>query len=77
MSATTSDSTQARSIKIGLPIPHTGSLASPEFVRDYCVTAEEVGFDGLWAVDHLVMPQHTDSLYTLARKPALTTAPAP
>ena len=26
--------------------------------------------DGLWGVDHMVMPHHTDSLYTLGRKPA-------
>jgi probable F420-dependent oxidoreductase len=57
-------------MEIGITVPHTGKLASPEFVRDFCVTAEEAGWDGLWAVDHLVMPHHTDSLYTLARKPA-------
>ena len=28
------------------------------------------GFDSLWGVDHLVMPQHTESDYTLGRKPA-------
>jgi probable F420-dependent oxidoreductase len=52
-------------MEFGVIIPHTGSLASPEFVREFCVTAENAGFDGLWAVDHLVMPHHTDSLYTL------------
>jgi len=57
-------------MEIGITVPHTGKLASPEFVRDFCVTAEEAGWDGLWAIDHLVMPHHTDSLYTLARKPA-------
>lgn len=61
---------RSTSLEIGLPIPHTGRLASPEFVRDFCVAAEELGFHGLWAIDHLVMPHHTDSLYTLARKPA-------
>ena len=30
----------------------------------------KLGFDSLWGVDHLVMPQHTDSDYTLGRKPA-------
>jgi len=57
-------------MEIGLSIPHTGRLASPAFVREFCVTAEEAGFDGLWALDHMVMPHHTDSLYTLGRSPA-------
>jgi len=57
-------------MEFGLVIPHTGPFASPQFVRSYCVTAEEAGFDGLWAVDHMVMPHHTDSKYTLGRQPA-------
>lgn len=55
---------------VGVTIPHTGKHASPEWVREYCITAEQLGFDSLWAIDHLVMPQHTDSDYTLGRKPA-------
>lgn len=57
-------------MEFGTGIPHTGSLASPEYIRAYCQTAEEAGFDSLWAVDHVVMPPHTDSFYTLGRKPA-------
>ena len=53
-------------------IPHTGRSASR---RNTCArtapTAEEAGFDSLWAVDHMVMPQHTDSKYTLGRQPAV------
>ena len=55
---------------VGVTIPHTGRYASPEWVREYCTTAEQLGFDSLWGVDHLVMPHHTDSDYTLGRKPA-------
>jgi probable F420-dependent oxidoreductase len=57
-------------VEIGLTIPHTGRHASPEFVREFCTTAEEVGFSSLWAVDHMVMPHTTESLYTLGRTPA-------
>jgi probable F420-dependent oxidoreductase len=56
-------------VEIGLSIPHTGQLASSRFVRQFCRAAEEAGFHGLWALDHMVMPHHTDSLYTLARSP--------
>src|SRR5215204_1433202 len=55
---------------VGVTIPHTGRYASPEWVREYCTTAEQLGFDSLWGVDHLVMPQHTESDYTLGRKPS-------
>jgi probable F420-dependent oxidoreductase len=55
---------------VGVTIPHTGRYASPGWVREYCTTAEALGFDSVWGVDHLVMPHHTDSDYTLGRKPA-------
>ena len=57
-------------MEFGLTIPHTGRFASPAWVREYCTAAEASGWDSLWGVDHLVMPQHTDSEYTLGRKPA-------
>jgi probable F420-dependent oxidoreductase len=57
-------------MEFGLMIPHTGSRASPHYVRTFCVAAENAGFDGLWGVDHVVMPHHTDSKYTLGRRPA-------
>ena len=57
-------------MEFGVSIPHTGRMASPDYIREFCQAAEELGFDGLWAVDHVVMPQHTDSFYTLGRKPA-------
>ena len=57
-------------MEVGLSIPHTGRYASPDWVREYCTTAEQLGYDSVWGVDHLVMPQHTESDYTLGRKPA-------
>jgi probable F420-dependent oxidoreductase len=57
-------------MQLGVSLPHTGALASPSFLRDFAVAADELGFGSLWGVDHMVMPHHTDSLYTLGRKPA-------
>jgi probable F420-dependent oxidoreductase len=57
-------------MEVGVSIPHTGRDASPEWVREYCTSAEALGYDSVWGVDHLVMPQHTESDYTLGRKPA-------
>jgi probable F420-dependent oxidoreductase len=57
-------------MEFGLTIPHTGRAASPRWVRDFSIAAEAAGWDSLWAVDHMVMPHHTDSKYTLGRTPA-------
>ena len=59
-----------RGVDFGVAIPHTGRRASPDYVRRFCLAAEEAGLDGLWGVDHIVMPHHTDSKYTLGRNPA-------
>jgi len=55
-------------VEFGLGIPHTGKLASPEYVRDFCQAADELGYEGLWAVDHVAIPPHSDSEYTLGAK---------
>ena len=33
-------------MEFGLGIPHTGKLASPEYVRDFCQAADELGYEG-------------------------------
>ena len=58
-------------MELGLTIPHTGRLASPQFVRDVAQAADELGYGSIWAIDHVVMPTHFESLYTLGRKPTL------
>ena len=57
-------------MEIGVPIPHTGQHASPEFVRTWCATAEAAGYGSVWGVDHVVMPRHVESKYVLPRNPA-------
>lgn len=56
-------------MEFGLGIPHTGKLASPEYVRDFCQAADELGYEGLWTVDHPAIPPHSDSEYTLGSRP--------
>ena len=57
-------------MELGLVIPHTGAPATRELVRDICTLADTSGLDGLWAVDHLVLPHHVESPYVLGRRPA-------
>ena len=57
-------------MEIGVRIPHTGRRANPAFVREWCTTADQSGFDILWGADHLVMREKVESEYPLPRKPA-------
>jgi probable F420-dependent oxidoreductase len=57
-------------MEFGVTLPHTGALASADAVRQIAIAADRLGYGALWTVDHLVMPHHTDSLYTLGRRPA-------
>jgi probable F420-dependent oxidoreductase len=56
-------------MRIGLGIPHTGPHAAPNYIRVFCQRAEVLGYHSLWALDHVVMPPSSDSLYTLGRRP--------
>src|SRR5262245_21834514 len=57
-------------MQIGVRIPDTGPRATPAFVREWCTTADQLGFDLLWGADHLVMPEKVASPYPLPREPA-------
>ena len=54
----------------GSPSRTPAGTRRPTGCATTATVAEEAGWDSLWGVDHLVMPQHTDSEYTLGRKPA-------
>jgi probable F420-dependent oxidoreductase len=41
---------------IGLALPQLGELVNRDLVRDFCQRAETLGFEGLWAQDHLLVP---------------------
>jgi probable F420-dependent oxidoreductase len=57
-------------VEIGVEIPHVGRKATPQLVREWCTFADQAGFDAVWGFDHIVMPHHVESLYTVSRKPA-------
>jgi len=61
-------------MQIGVMVPHTGRLASPGFVRQFSRSAEDAGFGGLWASDHLLVPTEFVSSYTLGHSGSATVA---
>jgi probable F420-dependent oxidoreductase len=47
---------QGPGLKLGLFLPHSGPLASPRFLKEVAVEAEELGFTALWVVDAPARP---------------------
>jgi probable F420-dependent oxidoreductase len=43
-------------MKFGLSLPHFRQLASPEVIRQVAQRAEQLGYDGIWVSDHIVIP---------------------
>ncbi|HVX21585.1 MAG TPA: TIGR03619 family F420-dependent LLM class oxidoreductase [Acidimicrobiales bacterium] len=64
----------AQSLTFGVALPQWGRWADPGFLRQYAAEAERCGFEGVWGVDHLVMPRRIDSLYPLGTEPAAVEA---
>ena len=46
-------------MKFGLPLPHFRRVASPDAIRQVALRAEQLGFDGIWVSDHIVIPSST------------------
>jgi probable F420-dependent oxidoreductase len=43
-------------MQFGLSLPHFRQVASPEAIRRVAQCAEQLGFDGIWVSDHIVIP---------------------
>jgi probable F420-dependent oxidoreductase len=43
-------------MQFGLSLPHFRRVASPEAIRRVAQRAEQLGYDGIWVSDHIVIP---------------------
>jgi probable F420-dependent oxidoreductase len=43
-------------MQFGLSLPHFQQVASPEAIRRVAQRAEQMGYDGIWVSDHIVIP---------------------
>lgn len=48
---------------IGVLLPHVGTNASANAMRDVAQAGEEMGFASLWGADHIVMPKNYEPKY--------------
>ena len=46
-------------MRFGLPLPTFRQVASPDAIRQVAQRAEQLGFDGIWVSDHIIMPRST------------------
>ena len=68
-------------MKCGIAIPHYGRAAQPSMVEDLAREAEALGFDSVWASDHVLLPVEGagvphyfyDALIVMAAAAAVTT----
>ncbi|MDE0168066.1 MAG: TIGR03619 family F420-dependent LLM class oxidoreductase [bacterium] len=49
--------------RFGVVVPSSGALAQPESIVAVARRAEEVGFDSIWAIDHIVIPASALYIY--------------
>jgi probable F420-dependent oxidoreductase len=46
-------------MRFGLPLPTFRRVAGPDAIRHVAQRAEQLGFDGIWVSDHIVVPSST------------------
>jgi probable F420-dependent oxidoreductase len=50
-------------MKVGIRLPSAGPFAGPEAIAAVAKRAEEVGFDSVWATDHVILPNKIETKY--------------
>lgn len=61
-------------LKFGYILPNYGDKITPEQLAEISVFCEEVGFDSVWATDHIVMPTELREPYGELLEPLTTLA---
>jgi probable F420-dependent oxidoreductase len=67
-------------MKFGISFATAGPFADPDLFETLVLTAEEVGIESIWAVEHVVVPEGFQSKYPYSkdgRFPGGNTAPIP
>ncbi len=59
-------------MRFGVHLPQFGRIASPEAIQQAALKAEELGFDDVWASDHLVVPAESSYVPSHFYEPVVT-----
>jgi probable F420-dependent oxidoreductase len=52
-----------KAMKFGVCIPNYGETSTVEGLKDMALEAEKLGYDSLWATDHVLMPENSGTPY--------------
>jgi probable F420-dependent oxidoreductase len=50
-------------VKLGVRLPNGGPIATHDNLRKVVAWADDLGFDGVWIGDHVILPERSDSIY--------------
>ena len=59
-------------MKFGITLPNYGKFAERESILEISIAAEELGYDSLWASDHIVLPTDHKGFGNVFYEPLLT-----
>jgi probable F420-dependent oxidoreductase len=62
----------ARIVHLGVILPNYGERSSPDAIRRTAEAAEELGFDSLWATEHLIVGAEAAETYGTVYEPLVT-----
>jgi len=62
-------------LQFGIHLPHVGPFANAETISAVAQRAEELGYDSVWASDHIITPRKIESTYPGGRYPVLPEFP--
>jgi probable F420-dependent oxidoreductase len=54
-------------MKLGVTFANSGPLSSPDLFAHLAVTAERCGFESIWSVEHVVIPENYKSPYPYSK----------
>ena len=51
------------SLGVGIVPVNAGPYLAPDFLVEFARLAEELGYESLWTFEHVVVPEHYESVY--------------
>ena len=64
----------ARVVHLGVILPNYGEHSSPDEIRRTALLAEELGYDSVWATEHILVGREAAATYGTVYEPLLTLA---
>src|SRR5213082_2707098 len=59
-------------MQLGIHLPHAGSQATPDLIREHARRAEALGFSDVWVSEHIIVPRKQFPRSPLFYDPVLT-----